>query len=186
MSKPCHVRGAQQTKAERQRWVGGRVLAASNHATQSEESPFPPQKVPLSPLFPRFFKDRTKSLVPLCIPKRRISSARSKTEYETISVILDVAAAASLLPSFLRDCRGERGARAISLQKGNRICREYRALIQTIGSEILSAGTLPSLSLSVSSAASLSSRREGLIWGVRNNTTGVKILGIPAAIQSLP
>ena len=180
------MRGAQQTKAERQRWVGGRVLAASNHATQSEESPFPPQKVPLSPLFPRFFKDRTKSLVPLCIPKRRISSARSKTEYETISVILDVAAAASLLPSFLRDCRGERGARAISLQKGNRICREYRALIQTIGSEILSAGTLPSLSLSVSSAASLSSRREGLIWGVRNNTTGVKILGIPAAIQSLP
>ena len=61
--------------------------------------------------------------------------------------------------------------------------REYRALIQTIGSEILSRGTR--LSLFRSLAASLSLRGGGLIWGVRNNTTGVKILGIPAAIQSL-
>ena len=155
----------------------GGYCAAFNHATQSGVFPRPSSKVPL-PILQR--PNQVTSLlsfrVPLCIPKRRMKSARSKSEGRNIKPSSPLFL--TLLPSFLRDWGRKRRARAISPQKedknlprmprgnsNNRIRDSWRARARFFGGLF---------------------EKGGLIWGVRNNTTGVKILGIPAAIQSLP
>ena len=79
-------------------------------------SPVPPQKFPFPILQrPNQVTSLLSPLVPLCIPKRRMKSARSKSEGRNIKPSSPLSL--TLLPSFLRDWGRKRRARAISPQK---------------------------------------------------------------------
>ena len=107
-----------QRGAEQRRWVRGR-LPTSQPLIMPPKAKCPSSLLNSSPS--RFFKEPSHSFLPFrfhfAFQKGELSRRDQRRNIKPSP--LSLTSPASLLPSFLRDCR-ESGARAISLQKGGK------------------------------------------------------------------